>query len=116
MQAASLNRGGFDLLMGIRAQSGLTGREMRERLAMTVPTFARLLGELDQRGLISKTRSQKDARAQLLYLSVAGAQLSDPIARAMRDALREAYRAAGAEHVTGARAVLEAIVSGGESD
>lgn len=112
--AAGLSRGGFDILMGVRVQPGLTGRVMRERLAMTVPTFARLLGDLSKRGLIKKSRSGKDGRAQLLYLSEAGEAMAGPIAAAMRDALREAYRAAGAEHVGGARAVLEAIISGGE--
>lgn len=112
MQAAGLNRGGFDLVMGIRAEPGLTGRAMRERLAMTVPTFARLLGELAGRDLIKKTRSIQDGRAQLLYLSEAGEALAEPIAEAMREALRMAYRSVGAEHVGGARAVLEAIVKG----
>lgn len=115
MEAADLNQGAFDLLMGIRAKPGLTVSQMRERLAMTVPTFARLLGQLDKRDLIAKTRSGRDARARLLNLSPAGKALADPIADVLREALRSAYRKAGAENVAGARAVLEALSEGDRS-
>lgn len=116
MEAAGLNRGAFDVLMGIRAAPGLTVSQMRERLAMTVPTFARILGQLDQQGLIEKRRPDRDARARALVLSADGKACVDPIAADLRKVLRRAYKAAGAEHVAGARAVLEAVAAREGSD
>ena len=106
---ADLNRGEADLLLAIRADPGRTVTEMRRRLGMTVPTFARLLGQIDKQDLIEKARTGKDARTRLLYLSVKGKKLTEPVAEAMRHALRAAFRAAGAEHVAGMRAVLTAL-------
>lgn len=109
MSEAGLSRGEFDVLMNIRAQPGLAVSEIRARLGMTVPTFARLLGQLDQRNLIDKTRSGRDARARLLHLSADGKALAEPIAEALRRVLRPAFREAGAEQVAGARSLLEAL-------
>lgn len=116
MSTASLSRSGFDVLMGLRVSPGLTVGEMRARLAMTVPTFARILGQLDQQGLIGKARPDRDGRARALYLSPKGKELIDPIAADLRDVLREAYRKVGPEQVTGARAVLQAILNKDSSD
>lgn len=109
MAEAGLSRGAFDLLMGVRARPGLSVSQLRTNLTMTVPTFARLLGQLDKRGLVKKKRAGDDARARLLFLSEAGESLASPIAEALREALRPAFRSAGAEHVAGARAVLDAL-------
>lgn len=110
MQSAELSRGAFDLLMGMRARPGLSVGQLRRHLAMTVPTFARLLGQLDKRGLVAKKRAGRDARARLLTLSSEGEALATPIALALREALRPAFRKAGAENVAGARAVLDALM------
>lgn len=109
MQQAELSRGAFDLLMGVRAWPGLSVSQLREHLCMTVPTFARLLGQLDKRGLVKKQRAGSDARARLLSLSEAGEALATPLAESLREALRPAFRSVGAEHVAGARAVLGAL-------
>ena len=111
LKDAPINQGELDVLMGIRAMPGLTVRQMRERLAMTVPTFARILGQLDQKGLIEKTPSDKDLRARVLQLSTKGEKRLAPFAACLRDVLRTAYRDAGAEHVAGARAVLGAVIA-----
>lgn len=117
LKEAGISRGEYDLLMGIRVHSGLNVSQMREELGMTVPTFARLLGRLDQKGLLEKKRSGRDGRARLLSLNPQGHALAERLSKAIRDVLRQAYREAGAEHVAGARAVLEAIVSyGGQNE
>jgi len=116
LKDAPINQGELDVLMGIRAVKGLTVRQMRERLAMTVPTFARILGQLDQKGLIGKTPSNQDMRARVLELSDKGETLIAPFVARLRDVLRTAYRDTGAEHVAGARAVLEAIIAHEDGD
>jgi len=111
LSEAPINERELDVLIAIRAVPGQTVRQMRERLAMTVPTFARILGRLDQQGLIEKSLSVDDMRARALHLSPDGETLLVPFVARLRDVLRSAYRDVGAEHVIGARAVLEAIAA-----
>jgi DNA-binding MarR family transcriptional regulator len=77
---------------------------------MTVPTFARIIGKLDERGLIERARETGDARRRKLTLSDAGVTLTTPIAIEVRERLRLAFRASGPEAVAGARFLLEALV------
>lgn len=97
------------VLIAVRFQSGQSVTSLRQQLGATVPTLARILGELDQRGLIERRKSRADRRQRALYLTTEGKRLTDPAALAMREALRRAYRRAGASAVAGARAVLEAL-------
>jgi DNA-binding MarR family transcriptional regulator len=97
-------------LIALRFQPGLTVSALREHLGATVPTFARIIGDLGQRGLIERQKSETDGRARVLFLTTEGKRLTDPATIAMRNALRNAYRKAGANAVAGARAVLEALI------
>lgn len=97
------------VLIAIRFDAGQTVSGLREQLGATTPTLARILGDLDQRGLIERRASRVDARRRTLYLTTDGKRLTDPAAIAMRDTLRDAYRRAGASAVAGTRAVLEAL-------
>lgn len=109
---SGVSRGEAELLIAIRTKPGLTVTKMRERLAMTVPTFARVLGQIDKKALVEKHRSDRDARARLLYLNEDGLALTAPLVEAVRQALRIAYRDAGADQVAGMRAVLTSLVDG----
>jgi N-acetylglutamate synthase-like GNAT family acetyltransferase len=51
---AGLSRPELQILMAARYRPGLTVSEMRSTLGMTVPTFARIIGKLDDRGLIER--------------------------------------------------------------
>lgn len=98
-------------LITIRFQPGQTVKALREQLHATTPTFARILGDLDQRGLIERRRSpQGDRRTRLLFLSHEGKRMTDPATLDMRERLRAAYRSAGSGAVGGVRAVLEALL------
>ena len=107
---SGLNRGSVDLLLGIRARPGISVRALRAQLDMTVPTFARILGQMDKAGYIKKRRAGRDARTRALDLTEAGQKAIAPIADALREALRTAYREAGAEPVSGLRTVLETLL------
>lgn len=110
-EASGLSAAECRILLTLRTDPGIEVSTLRERLGATVPTFARQLGRLDTAGYIAKTRGMMDARTRRLSLSAEGLAVTDPIAGAMRDALRNAYREAGAEKVAGARDVLAAILS-----
>lgn len=108
-EKAGLSKAEMQIVMAIRHHPGLTVSEMRNALGMTTPTFARLIGVLEKRGLIERTPGKQDARRRRLSLSEAGTTLSTPIAIAMRDRLRTAFRHAGPDAVAGLRIALEAI-------
>ena len=118
MKAAGKIASDFDLpqlaarmLITIRFQPGQTVSELRDQLHATTPTVARILGDLDQRGLIERRRNEQgDRRTRQLFLSHEGKRVTDPATLAMRDNLRTAYRAAGSGAVGGVRAVLEALL------
>ncbi|MEL6661698.1 MAG: MarR family transcriptional regulator [Pseudomonadota bacterium] len=110
-KAAGLSRGELQAMLAIRQFPGLDVTTLRSRLNMTVPTCARLLGELDRKGLIARHQGGEDRRRRALTLSGTGEAALAPIMDAMRGALREAYKTAGPEAVAGARALLEAFVS-----
>lgn len=107
--AADLSRSEMQALLAIRYQPGLSVGGLRERIAATVPTLARILGTLDERGLIERPRGGEDRRQRRLTLSSAGDALTAPLAAAMRDCLKQAYREAGPDQVAGARCLLEAL-------
>ena len=107
--AAGLSRAELQVLLTIRYQPGLDVSTLRQRLSATVPTLARLLSALDRHGLIQRAATGEDRRRRQLHLSEAGETLTDPIAAAMRGALRAAFREAGMEQVAGARALLEVL-------
>ncbi|HAY06523.1 MAG TPA: hypothetical protein DCY26_07705 [Hyphomonas sp.] len=107
---AGLSKPELQILMAVRYRPGQTVSQLRSALGMTVPTFARLIGKLDERGLIERARETGDARRRKLSLSDAGTTLTTPIAIEVRERLRLAFRASGPEAVAGARSLLEALV------
>lgn len=107
-----LSAGETQVLLAIYFQPGRDVSTLRDALGVTVPTFARLLGRLDGRGLVARDRSGQDGRRRVLSLSPLGSTLVAPLVDRLRDRLRQAYRAAGPEAVSGTRAVLEALAAG----
>ena len=108
---AGLSKPELQILMAVRYSPGQTVGELRDALSMTVPTFARIIGELDKRGLSEREREQaSDKRRRTLNLSDAGTTLTTQITIVLRERLRLAYRAAGPDAVEGARKVMDALV------
>ena len=108
---AGLSKPELQILMAIRYAPGQTVGDLRESLSMTVPTFARIIGELDKRGLIEREREQvSDKRRRTLTLSEAGTTLTTQITIVLRERLRLAYQSAGPDAVEGARKVMDALV------
>ncbi|MEM7767528.1 MAG: MarR family winged helix-turn-helix transcriptional regulator [Pseudomonadota bacterium] len=111
LAASDLPAGEWQILLAIFFRPGRDVSALRQRLGMTVPTFARLLGRLDARGLVDKGRSGSDGRRRVLSLTEPGTERVAPVVDTLRSRLREAYRAAGPEAVSGASRVLDALVN-----
>ena len=61
-EAAGLSAVEVRILLSLRHRPGRDVASVRGDLGATVPTFARLLGALDKRGLIAKERGMMDGR------------------------------------------------------
>lgn len=70
-----LRRVEFTLLSLVQANPGLTARQIARALAVTPPNVAVWLDRLASRGLVERTRSEKDARMQHITLTRAGSTL-----------------------------------------
>ncbi len=99
----------FAILSELRHAPGIDVTELRTRLGGTTPTIARLLGELDKKGLIIRPRHQSDARRRALDLSETGRALIDAALDSIRQDMTRVYRNAGEPSVSGALDLLEAI-------
>jgi len=80
-----LRRVEFTLLALIKANPGVTARQLARALAVTPPNIAIWLDKLESRGLIARTRSEKDARMQHVATTPAGATQVDRTAQKLID-------------------------------
>ena len=69
-----------------------------------------MLRTLVQDGLVESRVGESDKRERHLRLTEAGAQLEQQLSDAQRARMREAYRKAGPDAVSGFRTVLEAMM------
>lgn len=106
---AKLSKSELRVLLAIRYAPGQSVSQLRTSLAMTTPTFARLIGTLDRDNLIERAQAKTDKRRRQLELSQKGLERTEAIAVAMRDHMRLVYRSAGPDAVHGARRVLDAM-------
>jgi DNA-binding MarR family transcriptional regulator len=73
--ACALRRVEFTILALVQANPDLSARQLARALAVTPPNIALWLDKLDSRGLVARTRSERDARVQHLRLTADGQAL-----------------------------------------
>jgi len=86
----------FSLLMLLRDNEGVTQRELGAALNLNAPNLTTLLTRLQERGLVSRERSDSDRRAQLIRLTPDGLELAArarTVAATMEAAIRKRYTA-----------------------
>lgn len=96
----------FTILALILANPGLTARQLARGLAVTPPNIALWIERLEGRGLIARTRGERDARVQHIRLTREGAALT----RRSTERLLEAEREALATMSAAERAMLVELV------
>ena len=106
---SGLDRNSFTLLLLLRSTPRIGVTDARKILGLTQPTFARLMAKLEKNSLISKISGKKNGRKRLLSLSKQGEAVIAPATKAMRDAIRRAWRSVGPETVAGSMTALEAL-------
>ncbi len=99
----------YRALAAIRREEGLAVSDLQTRLGVRKQSLARVLGELEKEGLIRRDPGLEDRRQRLLTLTQEGRDAERDASAALRERLAQVFRAAGADAVTGARAVLTAL-------
>jgi DNA-binding MarR family transcriptional regulator len=103
----ALSRTGCQALYLVARHPGLPVGRLRDALAVSKPHLARILKELADAGLVRSEAGPRDRRQRLMRATEKGRAAVEPLARAQRRRLAEAYRSAGAAAVEGFRAVLQ---------
>jgi DNA-binding MarR family transcriptional regulator len=80
----------FTILALVRDNPDATARQIARALAITPPNVALWLEKLESRGLVTRTRSQRDARMQHIRATPAGAALALKAAARLVDGERAA--------------------------
>lgn len=101
----------MSILLELHHAPGISVTDLRTRLGGTIPTIARLLGELERKELIARPRNVSDGRQRALVLSSDGKAKIDAALAGLRRDLTGVYRSAGEPSVSGALDLLEAIAA-----
>ncbi|MEM6627197.1 MAG: MarR family transcriptional regulator [Pseudomonadota bacterium] len=101
----------LDIVIELLNAEGIDVSEMRARLDAPKQSLARNLKSLENKGFIARRPCPKDGRRRLLSLTEIGRDLASRAAAGWREALLDAYKAAGPESVAGARSLLQAIAA-----
>ncbi|MEO1169045.1 MAG: MarR family transcriptional regulator [Pseudomonadota bacterium] len=111
LDAKTLGRAHHRALYFIARKPGLAVGELIALLGVTKQSLGRTLGELDERGLITRERGQRDRRQVLIRLTADGETLETELFAAFRERMIAAYGEAGPNAVTGFWAVLEKLLT-----
>lgn len=86
----------FTILALVRDNPDATARQVARALAITPPNVALWLEKLESRGLVTRTRSERDARMQHIRTTAAGAALALKAAARLIEGERAALSALSA--------------------
>ena len=114
LDAQGLGRAHHRALYFIGRQPGLAVGDLLRFLKITKQSLARVVKDLQQRGLLDVRTGARDRRQRLLYLTESGQALERQLFDALRTAMQRAYTAAGAQAVGGFWQVLLALVDPAE--
>lgn len=92
-RSGDLRRVEFTILALVQANPDVSARQLARALAVTPPNIAIWLDRLEQRGLVERMRSERDARVQHVRITRAGAALADRCAQQLVDGEQAALAA-----------------------
>jgi DNA-binding MarR family transcriptional regulator len=114
LAAHGFGRAHHRALYFIGRQPGLIVSDLLRHLKITKQSLARVLNELQARGLVATQVGMQDRRQRNLRLTDAGLALERELFEALRATMQRAYSAAGAQAVSGFWQVLLALVDPAE--
>lgn len=90
-------------------KDGLPCGEVGARMITRDPDMTRLLDRMEKRGLIRRSRSEKDRRVVRAYLSPEGATALKPLEKPVREAIRRALEPLGEAKLATLTGLLEEV-------
>ena len=84
-RAGELRRVEFTILALVHGNPGVTARQLARALDVTPPNIAVWIDRLESRALVTRTRSDSDARMQHIRITRAGAALVDRATRLLHE-------------------------------
>lgn len=111
LDARQLGPAHYRALAAVRREEGIPVSELQSRLGVRKQSLARVLSELEEGGFLRREPGQEDRRQRLVFLSEAGREAEREASAALRERLGQVFRTAGAEAVSGARAVWTALAA-----
>ncbi len=109
LEKEGLGRAHHRALYFIGRNPGLSVGDLMAILGITKQSVGRVLKELTAKGLMRQTVGSEDRRERRLALTEAGQALEQALTGPQRALMANAYRAAGAEAVSGFRTVLTGL-------
>ncbi|MEA2523741.1 MAG: MarR family transcriptional regulator, organic hydroperoxide resistance regulator [Thermomicrobiales bacterium] len=97
------------VLLHLWGAEGPTQAELAERLGVEPPTLTKMLGRMEQAGLIVRRRDESDARCARVYLTSAGRALEEPVHLAWCQVESRAFAAMTPEERADLRRILAAV-------
>ena len=109
LEKEGLGRAHHRALYFIGRNPGISVSALMVILGITKQSLGRVLKELTAKGLMNQTVGSEDRRERRLALTEAGQALEQALTAPQRALMANAYRAAGAEAVSGFRTVLTGL-------
>jgi DNA-binding MarR family transcriptional regulator len=107
----ALGRAHHRALYFIAQKPDLSVGELLDFLGVTKQSLSRVIRELEDRGLMSRSKGQRDRRQILLHLTPAGLALEQELFANFREKMMQAYSNAGPGAVAGFWTVLESLLT-----
>ncbi len=105
-----LGRAHHRALYFIARRPGMPIGDLLALLNITKQSLSRVLGDLQERGLVVQAVGTRDRRQRMLSLTPAGATLETELFECLRDGVTRAYGHAGQTAVTGFWTVLTGLI------
>lgn len=109
LKANGINLSQWRVLSVLRSAGRLSLTQIVERTVMEQPTISRVIGQLQEEGLIQRASAPGDSRISLVSLSVHGEAVFDEISPDAVRHQRTALEGLAAEDLDGLRRILEHI-------
>jgi len=104
-----LGRGHYRIAFLIKRRPGIGVQELARLTGLSKQGASRVLGELEQAGLVDKAAGELDARRRPARLTPAGAAFEAGVGERLRAQLARAYRTGGLDAAPGARRIWAAL-------
>ena len=111
LEAHGLTEQQWRVLRVLTEHPGITAGELAERASLLKPSLSRIVGRLEERGLVDRRPSARDLRRARLTMTVSGHRLVREIAPRSEARYRAIEAAFGRERLAELHGMLEALMA-----